>query len=589
MKLKRTLLIVLFLTITLCFTVLCCCKKDCAHEITYERVVSLPTCETEGRTEIVCEQCQNVVETKTTSSLNHDWDEFNITKQPTEQTEGVCSRICKRDSSHVDSQIIPKLESGNYLLDVTPSSCTTRGRAVYTHAVYGTFTVDLPFALHTYDDEKEGYCKVCERKYYSLGITYDLSEDGTFYIVSNKNYKLNENDLVLPHSYKGLPVKEIASEGFAYRTWIKSVTIPEYVETIGSGAFNGCGLAKVYFNAVNCSDFKQKNWVFLVDTEVELVIGCRVERLPQRMFYPLVTQDRTVNLTKITFEENSVCKYIGDFAFNKTSVANLVIPDSVEYVGENAFYNTALKAVRLGENVKTLGNAAFGACKNLSQVIFGSKLESVGNDCFNYCSSLLAADLSETKVQTIGLDAFKGCLALKTVALPNTLESIGKQAFFDCASLYELDLGNGLQYIGEQAFENCTELQSLTIPQRVQSIGCFAFANCEQLKDLHFNAVSCDDFLPHNMVFANVAKNGGLTVVFGNGVKKIPARLFYSSSDVSVLPEIVSLKFSGSVESVGAYAFFGTQIDVFEYGGTQKEWDSVLIAEGNETLLQRVK
>ena len=130
MKLKRTLLIVLFLTITLCFTVLCCCKKDCAHEITFERVVSLPTCETEGRTEIVCKQCQNVVETKTTSSLNHDWDEFNITKQPTEQTEGVCSRICKRDSSHVDSQIIPKLESGSYLLDVTPSSCTTRGRAV---------------------------------------------------------------------------------------------------------------------------------------------------------------------------------------------------------------------------------------------------------------------------------------------------------------------------------------------------------------------------------------------------------------------------------------------------------------------------
>ena len=78
--------------------------------------------------------------------------------------------------------------------------------------------------------------------------------------------------------------------------------------------------------------------------------------------------------------------------------------------------------MRLGENVKTLGNAAFGACKNLSQVIFGSKLESVGNDCFNYCSSLLAADLSETKVQTIGLDAFKGCLALKPLLFPIRLK-----------------------------------------------------------------------------------------------------------------------------------------------------------------------
>ncbi len=119
-----------------------------------------------------------------------------------------------------------------------------------------------------------------------------------------------------------------------------------------------------------------------------------------------------------------------------------------------------------------------------------------------------------------------------------------------------------MQYIGEQAFENCTELQSLTIPQRVQSIGCFAFANCEQLKDLHFNAVSCDDFLPHNMVLQTSLKRRFDGGVRQRSKKKIPARLFYSSSDVSVLPDIVSLKFSGSVESVGAYAFFGTQIDV---------------------------
>ena len=587
----RKKIFIIFAMLALCLT--CCfaltaCKK-CKHANTHEQTVTQADCDSAGSVNIICDDCGATVETKTVNALGHTYGDWNVTLSPTVYADGEMQRVCGRNAKHIESKPIPKLEQGgDYTVTVTEQpDCTKKGKLTYQSSVYGTYEVDIPAELHTYDDEREGYCKVCGNKYYSVGLDYELSADGQYYTV--KLGSCEENSIAIPHSYKNLPVKAIGSEAFAYRTWIKSIVIPEYVETIGSGAFNGSGITKVTFNAINCADFNQKNWVFLVNTKVELTIGCRVERIPARMFYPLVTQDRTVNLAKITFEDDSVCRSIGDSAFNKTSVGSLILPDSLETIGANAFYNTDITALVLGNNVTSIGSSAFGACGRLVSVTFGRALSKIGDDAFNYCSKLVSVDLSKTRVKSIGDDAFKGCSAVQFVNLPDTLESIGKQAFVDCSAMTALNLGNGVKTIGEQAFANCVKLTSLTVPASVTSIANSAFANAETLAQIEFNAVNCADFQSGNNVFANAAKDVDLTVTFGDTVKHIPARLFYATSDASKIASIKTLTLGKNVSSIGDYAFFGVQITQASFGGSSETWRQVTIGSGNSALISLVK
>ena len=70
------------------------------------------TCETAGKTEgSHCSVCNTVlVAQKPVPALGHNWGEWNITTQPTEQAVGSKTRVCLNDSNHTETVEIPKLE-----------------------------------------------------------------------------------------------------------------------------------------------------------------------------------------------------------------------------------------------------------------------------------------------------------------------------------------------------------------------------------------------------------------------------------------------------------------------------------------------
>lgn len=577
---KKFLLVLTLLTLCLFCMIFVACKK-CNHAQVREEIVTEADCETAGLIKVVCEKCGETVENKTVDALMHDYGDWSISSNPTIYVNGEMQRVCTRNNLHIEKQTVPKLsKQGSYTANVTRQpTCTSKGTITYSSAVYGSFDAEIPANLHTYNEDKDGYCAVCDTKYYTAGLNYTLSNDGSYYIIGKQT--VSSGNIIIPHTYKNLPVKEIASEAFLDKK-ITGITIPEYVENIGAGAFNGSSITRVNFNAINCADFNAKNWIFLVNTSVQLTIGCRVERIPARMFYPLLTQDRTVKLTKITFEENSALKTIGESAFLKTNVSQtLVLPDSLETIGESAFYNTDISALIIGDSVTSIGKSAFGACEKLISVKFGKCVTEICDDAFNYCVKLDKIDLSGTVAESIGDDAFKGCTSVSEINLPDTLRKIGKQAFIGCSSLETLDLGRGLQIIEEQAFAACG-ITSLTVPSSVVSVGNSAFEECENLTDINFNAENCADFNSGNRVFANTAKGAHLTVTFGDTVKRIPARIFYSTSNATELPLIGSLTLGKNIQSVGDYAFFGVTVNESVYLGSS--WQQVTVGNGNTAL-----
>ena len=73
----------------------------------------------------------------------------------------------------------------------------------------------------------------------SLGLAYSLSSNGTYYILTGIG-ECTDTDIIIPSTYKGLPVTVIQSNSFQDNINITSVKTPQSVTNIGYRAFYGC-------------------------------------------------------------------------------------------------------------------------------------------------------------------------------------------------------------------------------------------------------------------------------------------------------------------------------------------------------------
>ncbi|HEY5041784.1 MAG TPA: leucine-rich repeat domain-containing protein [Verrucomicrobiae bacterium] len=219
---------------------------------------------------------------------------------------------------------------------------------------------------------------------------------------------------------------------------------------------------------------------------------------------------------------------IGDSAFDfSRNLTSVTIPNGVTSIGDAFDWCTSLNSVAIGSGVTNIGStyvivdvgsgvahtnisSAFYGCTNLTAInvndqnLFYSSTNGVlfdknkttlveypgglgsgsysipdgvvniVNDAFRNCVSLTNIVIPEG-VTSIGDAAFSGT-GLTSVIIPNSVTGIGEGAF-SCFYLTHVTIGSGLASIGDSVFDGCASLTSITIPNNITSIGPSAFGS----------------------------------------------------------------------------------------------------------------
>ena len=177
------------------------------------------------------------------------------------------------------------------------------------------------------------------------------------------------------------------------------------------------------------------------------------------------------SLTSLTIPDSVTS--IGEFAFYSSELTSLTIPDSVTSIGDSVFYSSQLESITLGNSVTNIGEAAFYS-SHLTSLVIPNSVTNIDDHAF-FSSQLTSLTLGSS-VTSIGNGAFYDSL-LTSLTIPNNVTNIGDSAFHS-SGLTSLILGNSITSIGWGAFKN-SQLTSLEIPNSVTSIGDWAFENSQ--------------------------------------------------------------------------------------------------------------
>ncbi len=162
---------------------------------------------------------------------------------------------------------------------------------------------------------------------------------------------------------------------------------------------------------------------------------------------------KVLNLPTRQMLNGKVIIGIQSYAFARSNVTEINLPDSVKYIYGSAF-NSNLNIQRIsGQGVTHVSDNAFNGCKNLYYVNFPNVLY-VYDYSFADCDKLVSVNF--TKCVHVGNGAFVNCQSLEYLNL-SSIESLCAHSISN-TNLDKLILGENVKEIGEQEElkQNCT-------------------------------------------------------------------------------------------------------------------------------------
>lgn len=188
-------------------------------------------------------------------------------------------------------------------------------------------------------------------------------------------YEGGKEEVVIPETFLGIPVKKISDFAFCRDTKLKKVTLSSGIKVIGRQAFEECE-----------------------------------------------------KLTDVVLNEG--LEVIGTGAFKNTPIESVTLPSTLITLGKQSFYRTKISEITIPDGVSEISEHAFYGCENLSEINFGIRVTEISEKAFYNCTSLKELAIPEV-VTKIGEYAFQGCSNMEKIFVP-ALSDIGENPFLYC-------------------------------------------------------------------------------------------------------------------------------------------------------------
>ena len=255
---------------------------------------------------------------------------------------------------------------------------------------------------------------------------------------------------------------------FADCVKLESVSIGSKVYNIGTSAFYNCTSLESIIIPDNVTGISQ--WAFLDCSNLKSVtFGKKLNNINSSAF------SGCNNLEEIHISDiGSWCEiYFWDEKTNPLSLAHklylnnelvvdLTIPGSVERISGYAFVScSSLRSVTIENGVKKISAYAFKDCENLERVSIPDSVIEVDAEAFNGCNKLIQTEngIKYIDCWVIGHDS-----PLTQLIFREGTKGIARNAFKDCVGLTSITIPDSLSHIVEGAFEGCTNIENATVP-----------------------------------------------------------------------------------------------------------------------------
>ena len=260
---------------------------------------------------------------------------------------------------------------------------------------------------------------------------------------SSDVFEYTGNDQTVPKDVVSVrfhpSVTKVDNHAFSSCTELKKVVLNDGLQSIGSGAFEGCNSLQ------------------------------------------------SINIPSTVTE-------LGDMAFwGCSDLREVELNDGLKKIGEAAFANcTSLQSIAIPPTVTEIDNHSFNDCPSLREVVLNeSRLTKIDTDVFRNCTALQSITIPST-VKEIDLCAFRSCTNLREIVLNEGVQRIGVSAFQDCTALQSITLPSTVNDIEHYAFAGqlFNRLREVVIYNEGVHIWETAFVNCPFLERFKFPRLS---------------------------------------------------------------------------------------------------